>query len=218
MGMESASSRAYEYITQRIASGEFAPGEPLSEVDIANALNLSRSPVREALKKMEAEGQVKHYAGRGTFVTVLTEKDLREIFQLRLMFELCGLESAIAHVSDEVLESMREEFREAFTSGDTEACAQADTKLHAMIIHSSGNARLQNFMDVLSAQNNIAKAMSRKVDFMTDKSYETHVNILEAIQARDLELAKRLLEAHIRSVEERTIRSLTGVDYRKNTF
>lgn len=211
MPINDASERAYQYIAKRIETGDFPQGSALSEVEIASTIGSSRSPVREALRRLEAEGLVKRFPGRGTFVSVLTTQDLEEIFQLRLMFELYGLESAITQISDEQIEAMKEAFRAAKRAGDIQAHAEADSVLHAAIVQSCGNLRLQNFMDILSAQIRVVKAISRRIESLAQNSYETHMHILDAMQQRDLALARERLEQHILEVERKTIENMKRI-------
>lgn len=201
-------NQAYKFIAEGIEKGTFKQGAPLSEVEIANALNISRSPVREAFRKLESEGLLKHYAGRGTFVSELNRQDLEEIFELRLMFELCGLESAINYISDEKIEEFRQAFAHAYASGDYQEHARADAMLHNTIINSSGNERLKYFMSVLDAQIRVVKAFSRRISSLAATSYDTHIQILDAIQSRDYELAKERLEKHILEVRDKTFANM----------
>ena len=93
-----AVNKVYAYLYNGILSGDIPLGSPIAELEVGKALGLSRSPVREALKRMEGEGLVSHYVGRGTFVTDITVRDLEEIFELRIMFELHSLPSACVYM------------------------------------------------------------------------------------------------------------------------
>ena len=94
---------AYEYLLNAIMSYELKPGQVIVEQEVSDQLGISRTPIREAFKQLESEGLVHHFPSRGTFVTNLTVQDVEEIFQLREMFELTALKSAIHRITEEEL-------------------------------------------------------------------------------------------------------------------
>ena len=212
----SAANKAYEYLYQEIASGRLEQGSPISEVELATTLSMSRSPIREALRRMEAEGLVKHYPGRGTFISVITVRDLEEIFQIRKMIELEGLRFAIDQISDDMLDSIAKEFEKAHETGDFSLHAVADARLHSMLVQCTGNVRLQNFMDMQDAQIKIVKSMSRRIEALHSKSFQTHIDIIESIKKRDLALASERLENHIDTVERLTIENLRSHELQRS--
>lgn len=104
MGKRGLKNVAYDYLLDAIMSYELKPGQAIVEQDISDRLNISRTPIREAFKQLESEGLVRHLPSRGTFVTNLTVQDVEEIFQLRELFEITALKSAINCITDDELD------------------------------------------------------------------------------------------------------------------
>lgn len=206
-GIVGASGRAYDYIYKGILSGKFPLSSPISEVEIGEALALSRSPVREALKRMEAEGLVCHYAGRGTFVTDITQRDLEEIFELRILFELHSLRTACSYFDDEILDRLEQGFLRLNDNSDPQEYYDVNHLLHTSIIAYGGNGRVQKFYNMLSAQIAIVNRISSRDPDHFQNSKKKHLNILYAIKRQDLERAEQYLSEHLQEVRERTIKA-----------
>ncbi len=200
----------YNYLYNAILTQELKPGQPISEIGISKALGISRSPLREALRILQAEGLVNHYPGRGMFVAAFTEKDLMEVYALRELFEVYSLENMIRYVSDEQLDKLEENFRNAKQDSgfDREKMFQADLALHSAIIKGSGNYRLQEFMNTLDIQSNVIKNISRGIPELFQISCEKHIAIIQAIRERNLELAQERLRNHIQEAKHRTIEAI----------
>ena len=105
-------SQAYEYLKHAIIVDEIPPGSPLVELELSESLQMSRTPIREAMRQLETEGLVTTYPARGSFVTVLTPDDVQEIYELRLALELWALERSIARITDEELDALQAAFEE----------------------------------------------------------------------------------------------------------
>lgn len=200
-----AVDKVYDYLYKGILSGDIPLGSPIAELELGKALGLSRSPVREALKRMEGEGLVSHYQGRGTFVTDITVRDLEEIFELRIMFELHSLPLACMYMDDEILQELQNAFESLGEDSDEQQYYDANSLLHSSIISYGGNLRLEKFYKMLDAQFAIVNRISARDPEHFDMSKEIHLNIVKAMRERDVERAQELLKEHLNQVKERTI-------------
>lgn len=205
-GSTGAARRAYEFLYKGILAGDFPLGSPISEVDIGEALGLSRSPVREALKLMEAEGLVSHYPGRGTFVTDITQRDLEEIFELRIMFEIHSLRTAFRYFDEDILDKLEQDLLNLDESSDPQQYYDANHALHSSVIAYGGNSRLEKFYNMLTAQFAIVNRISSRDPEHFGASKKKHLDIVQALKRGDLESAERCLSLHLHEVKERTIK------------
>ncbi len=208
MANDSAVSKAYEYLYNQILDGNLALGAPIAEAEVSREIGLSRSPIREALKRMEAEGLVKHYQGRGVFVTDITQHDLEEIFELRIVLETTALHTSINRIGEEKLDEMEQSFLALKDNGGTEEeFYAANSDLHDTIVNYCGNQRLRSFLSTLDAQNAIVNRISSIDPRHFSTSTVEHLDIIRAIRERDPEKAEACLRKHIETVRSSTIES-----------
>jgi len=188
---------AYEQIKKAILSNELAPNSPVREMELAQQLQMSRTPIREALRDLEAEGLVETYPARGTIVTAITPQDIEEIFQLRTMLEQWGLERSIYRISDQELNQLQTLFTQAYTAKDTNANHKVDRQLHRLIIEKSGSHRLVVFLNMLNAQ--IERVRQHGAQDQKDReiSYHQHMEIIDLIRKRELDACKKVLAEHL---------------------
>ena len=202
---------AYNYIRSRILSGELNADEPIREIELSESLNMSRTPIREALRDLEAEGVVVSYPSRGTFVAALTPYDVEEIFELRTMMELWALEKGFHRIGKTEIEGLRKELLNADEEGDWEKIHLADLHLHGMIVEKSTSKRLATFEAILNTQ---IERISYVTAFDSRRKPETlqeHLEILKSIEEGDLERAKISLEFHLKKVATAAIEASRGM-------
>lgn len=200
-----AVSKAYEYIYRGILSGDIPMGSLVSESDVSKTLGISRSPVREALNHMESEGIVNRFVGRGTFVTDFSISDLKEIFELRIMFELHAVSKACIYMDDKKLDDLETKFKNLNKDSQAEEYFSANTELHYAIIEYAGNSRLRDFYSTLLAQFAIINRITARDPEHFDRSRATHLAIINAIRKRDDGQARTLLHDHLTEVERTTL-------------
>ncbi len=204
-----AIGKAYQYLRDSILSGELALGAPISEMEISARLQISRSPIREALRRMETEGLVYRYPGRGTFVTNITRKDLEEIFELRIMFEVQALNTASRYFEEEFLDSLERDFMYLNPDSQPQQYYDANSRLHTGIIAYAGNKRMEKFYKQLQTQIAIVTRISARDPEHFVLSREKHLAIVRALKERDVEKAKECLKVHLEEVRDRTIKGYT---------
>ncbi len=192
---------AYEYLKNAILDGVIRQGEPLKEVELAQNLQMSRSPIREALRQLEIEGIVTSYPGRGTFVAVITPYDVEEIYELRTIFELFALEKSFPRITDADLDRAEQSFLERNEPFNWEKYHDADRAFHQMLVDKCGNRRAATFLSILNNQVEwVRRCSARNAARSSSARLAEHLHIIECIRKRDLEASKEALRTHLRNV------------------
>ena len=199
---EPLSDRAYAYILKRIISFEFAPNTPVAEDALCAELNMSRTPVREALRRLEAEGFVTKIRNLGSFIRPYTQEDIRESCEIRRIFELYALKSCIEHAKPEEISAIRAQLLELTEQSPVEAYYASDTALHNMITKYCVNTKIHAILKSLDVQMDAMQKISAQTPKRLLCSREEHLAILDAIEEADLRKASVLLEQHLENVEQ----------------
>lgn len=138
---------AYEYIRGEIVHNQFRPNEVISENQITDKLNMSRTPVREALKQLEADGLIE-MRGRENVVAPLTVDAVQEVYELRSLLETFALKKTIHLIPIVKLNELEEAFEQAAAKEDWDEYLQIDTDFHELITHIAGHPRLARSFSV----------------------------------------------------------------------
>ena len=190
----------FNTLRQAILTGELKPGERLMEIHLANKLGVSRTPIREAIRKLELEGLVTMIPRRGAEVAQITGKSLQDVLEVRRSLDALCAELACARISDEEVEALNvacRAFEEATLKGDIREIAATDVALHDIIIQATGNKRLVQLV------NNLAEQMYRyRFEYIKDKSVyprliEEHRIMYDAIRGKDGLTAAKVAVTHI---------------------
>ena len=189
--------RAYAEIRQRIIDGMYPPGKPLSEVTLANAHGMSRTPVREALSRLCHERYVERMAGRGFFVARVTVQAINDTFEVRRLLEGWAAGRAAERATAETVSRLRTlaERQDDDVSG-VEA-GNNNRHFHLAVAAAAGNYLAADQIEQCLAQ--IDRFISLGVGFAPFKtgSGAAHSEIVDAIEARDPASARRLMEQHL---------------------
>ncbi|MGZ8631523.1 MAG: GntR family transcriptional regulator [Actinomycetota bacterium] len=190
---------AADRIREQILSGGFKQGEHLVEAKIAEQLNISRGPVREAFKLLRAEGLLNEEPRRGTFVVSLTAQDVREIYGLRAALE-SRAGRMIARSQDPAalagLRGLADEIDRAVRAGDAVAASRADLAFHEGLCELCGNTRIHEvFMRYVPTLRGLLRLDEQVLRSLDEISLQ-HRPLVEAIEAGDEDAAARLLEEH----------------------
>lgn len=195
----------FQTLRQAILRGELEPGERLMEIHLAKRLGVSRTPVREAIRKLELEGLVVMIPRRGAVVASITEKDLKNVLEVRRTLEILAAEVACERITPELLEELGkagEAFRCLKDTEDVTALAAADVRFHEIIYEATDNARLIHIL------NNLREQMYRyRLEYLKDKgSHERlakeHKEIYEGIRAGDKQVVAAAVCEHIDNQEK----------------
>lgn len=195
---------AYDGIKELIIEEELQPGELLSENQLAEYLNMSRTPVREAIRRLEAEGFLESRKGLGTYLKPLTLKDVKNIYEVREALELIACETAIEQISDEEIETVRMSLMsllERHKSGeniDRMEFSELDGQLHDLIVKKSNNSYIRILMDQIYFNVDRYRVISFHVSLDLEESTKQHLDLLDCLQERNLEKLKEHLSAHLK--------------------
>ncbi|WP_138311638.1 MULTISPECIES: GntR family transcriptional regulator [unclassified Clostridium] len=204
---DSLSEIAYRYILEQIISFTYKPNDPILENEICRDLNISRTPLREALRRLEAEGFVTKARNRGTFVRAYTVEDIIESCDIRKLFEVYSLRNCVKNVSQDELQTVKKELQFLKIDSTPSEYYKTDSDLHNMITRYCMSTRMRSILASLSVQLDAFQKISAQTPNRLLQSKEEHLNIVEAIEKRDLELATTLLESHLENVKESSIRA-----------
>ncbi len=201
----------FNTLRKAILTGELKPGERLMEIHLANRLGVSRTPIREAIRKLELEGLVIMIPRRGAEVAQITEKGLKDVLEVRRALDALCAELACDRIGEEEKEKLKsacDEFEKATKTKDATVIAQADVALHDIIVQATGNQRLIQLINNLSEQMYRYRFEYIKEESRHDNLVEEHRMIYESIAARDKEKAAAAARLHIDNQEASVIRQL----------
>lgn len=201
----------FNTLRKAILTGELKPGERLMEIHLANRLGVSRTPIREAIRKLELEGLVIMIPRRGAEVAQITEKSLKDVLEVRRALDALCVELACERITEEGKVKLREacsEFEKATKTGDVTAIAKADVALHDIIVEATGNARLIQLINNLSEQMYRYRFEYIKDESRHEKLVEEHRMIYESIIEKNKEKAAKAAKLHIDNQEKSIIRQI----------
>jgi DNA-binding GntR family transcriptional regulator len=201
--MPSARDLVYGELRRRLMAGAFLPGQRLREEHIASELSVSRTPVRNAIERLAADGLVKRDGRRGTVVLGWLDRDINEAFELRLLLEPYAARAAAMRATPEqidLLEQMNERMLRAVESDDPEhvdQVQQLNNRFHHALIEAAQSARVRALVENLLDMPIIIGSFyfySRE-DML--RSVEHHRQIIEALRARDPACAEAAMRLHL---------------------
>ena len=201
----------FNTLRQAILTGELKPGERLMEIHLADKLGVSRTPIREAIRKLELEGLVTMIPRRGAEVAQITEKSMSDVLEVRRTLDALCAELACDRISEEGLAALKDacgQFEQCVAGRAAQRIAQADVALHDIILQATGNQRL------IQMVNNLAEQMYRyRFEYIKDSSQherlvEEHKIIYQSILNKDKETAAAAARTHIDNQKKAIIRQI----------
>lgn len=207
-------NRIEEQVRSAMLQGTFKPGERLVETTIAEQLGVSRAPVREALAALEREGIVVHVPRRGYFVVDFTDKDIEEIYSLRLMLELGALQRAEKRINDEDIQDMQQilfDWEDAYEAeSDPDEIVALDLSFHGMICLAADHSRLYQAWYSMRTQTRVLMGLTSRTHYdQPNQPKELHQRILDAIREEDWHCAEENLTDHIVDAQQRATIALS---------
>ncbi len=194
----------FNTLRQAILKGELEPGERLMEIQLAERLGVSRTPIREAIRKLELEGLVLMIPRKGAEVARISEKSLRDVLEIRRSVEELAIELACQRMTEEEiddLEAAKKAFADAVARRDMMLMAETDEMYHETIYKGTKNNRLIQII------NNLREQMYRyRLEYIKDADKHPillieHDNIFKAVRARHVAEAKAAMREHIDNQE-----------------
>lgn len=201
----------FNTLRQAILKGELKPGERLMEIALAQKLGVSRTPIREAMRKLELEGLVVMIPRRGAQVANITEKDLNDVLEVRIALENMATEKACTRMTEEEMGKLwlaAKEFERLISDGNLVRLAEADVAFHEIIYRASDNKRLNQVL------NNLREQMYRyRVEYLKEEEtrnllVKEHEELTRAIRARDVAKAQEISFQHLENQRKAIIKSI----------
>lgn len=190
----------FQTLRQAILRGELEPGERLMEIHLANRLGVSRTPIREAIRKLELEGLVLMIPRKGAEVAEITEKSLRDVLEVRRALEELAVELACEKITPEQIQELKDaaaSFRDSLQEGDITRIAEADVKFHDVIYLATDNQKLIQLL------NNLREQMYRyRVEYLKRSDFhqqlmDEHEEIIETIERGQKDQAVQVVCQHV---------------------
>lgn len=198
-----ASDHAYRLIRAQILSGDRQGGDWLREGDLAESLGVSRTPVREALRRLTAEGLVRYERNRGVQVQAWTTEDLDEIFSLRSVLEPWASRlAALAGTADlDELAALAHEMDAAAAgaSADVDRITELNNRFHRLILDGAGNRRLSSVVSSVVQVPLVWQTFSHYSEESLRRSLAHHHELVSALAARDGDWAESVMRSHVRA-------------------
>lgn len=194
----------FKTLREAIIQGDLKPGERLMEIKLAQKLGVSRTPVREAIRKLELEGLVIMVARRGAEVAPITEKSLTDVLEVRTALECLAAELACEHIEEKEIFELKRiliMFKDAVNKENLNEIAKIDVEFHEFICKTTKNKKLIQMLDNL--REHIYRYRLEYIKDIKERKVllKEHTDIVNAISNRDKERAKSLMKVHIEKQE-----------------
>jgi DNA-binding GntR family transcriptional regulator len=205
----SLADTVYAALRHAILDREFDPGEPLTELELSRRFRVSRTPVREALAKLEGDHLVRVVPKKGAFVRTLSHDEIHDLYEVREVLEALAVRLAGPRLDPEELEDFEARFRELRARGPkathTEVRPLGD-EFHRMLLKRAENSKLTQVLEQLREQVRPVWAMSIVAPRRVQALLREHLAIIDALKRGDTRRAERLMALHIRRVRDAIFR------------
>jgi len=203
----------YEELKGAIVNLRLAPGEPLREATLAEQLGVSKTPIRQALTMLEQEGLVETTSFKGAVAGGYSRQDLVEIYELRELFENLAARAAAQSMSQKDrarLDRISRESRKLKNGNDPARLAALVSEFDDVLFDQVHNSRIRALIENLRAHLTRIGHLTEGIPGRIEASVDEHEKIVQAISARDPDLAEQRMREHIRSVRDDQLRALAG--------
>ncbi|HZG72844.1 MAG TPA: GntR family transcriptional regulator [Chondromyces sp.] len=201
---KTAKESAFNQLLQWIIDGTLLPGEKLNDKELAEALGVSRTPIRESLQLLEAEGFVKMYPGKATQVTEVDKESIKDLLPPLAALQALAAELAIPHLTDELVSSLErtnEQFAQAVRSKDYFTALKLDEEFHQIIVDAANNHYIHKMIG--SLQTHVMRLFFHKSIVLTEDSIDEHHAIIDLLKTRDAENVSAVVRKNwLRAIDE----------------
>lgn len=203
-----AGERAYEAIRNGIATGAYKPGMHMRAGDLADTLGISRTPVREALRRLSAEGLVEFFANRGAYVTRWSQSDVDEVFGLRVVLESYAAELAATRLTGQQIDELSrlagrmESLADPGGGRDLGGISVLNGEFHRVIMTAAANRRLAAMIAGVVELGLVARTFSVYSGADLARSMAHHRELIAAFSVRDQVWAASIMRSHIRNAHQ----------------
>ena len=210
---------AYETLKHAIITGQIPAGSRIVETEYADKLHISRTPLREALRKLERDGLVEYILPRGVVVRAFTIADVEEIYTIRNALEMITLPAIIENATPEDIQSMREKLHQMdvfISKNDIDGLSPLARSFHDQLTSISG---LNRILRVIQSQDEYIRrfsAISIARETRRKSAHEEHYKLIEYVEQKDLENFTQLMKKHIERSKETCLMALKESHYQQN--
>ncbi|MDR1205702.1 MAG: GntR family transcriptional regulator [Peptococcaceae bacterium] len=206
---------AYEALRDAIMTKLFVPGERLMETELADEMGISRTPVREAMRRLETDGYVVIVPRKGSYVAGISMKDVMDVFEIRTALEMLAAEKAAERATDEEIEDLRQAVSDMSDTadGDLLTTVDSDARFHSLIYQMSKNDRLVGLICDLREQIQRFRSTTLSDPGRLKLAVREHRKVLEAIVGRDPQKAAQTIQKHM----EKAQKAIIGILRRLNS-
>lgn len=200
----SLGAKAFLILRDKILNEEYTKGQKLNEVTLAKALEISRTPIREALKQLELEGLVQSIPNKGVYVIGFSPRDIDDMFEIRLALEGLAIQLAIERMDDEHLKVIKEVYTtmEFYTQmDDAKKVSDLNIQFHNSIYQATQSKYFAQLLKDINYYVSVTSRHSILRPQRLDTAIIEHKAILDAIIAKDKTLAKKMIKRHIRATQ-----------------
>ncbi len=198
----------FESLREAIILGKLRPGERLMEIQLAEEMGVSRTPVREAIRKLELEGFVVMVPRKGAYVAGVSIKDIVDVFEVRAALEGLAAGLAAERITDEEMDQLEEAIVKLSGEEDVLTVVKGDSMFHELIYKASRNHRLTQIITHLQEQINRFRLTSLSVPGRLKIAVGEHKKIIEAICDRNVNLAHSLASEHMENAEQNLLNAI----------
>jgi DNA-binding GntR family transcriptional regulator len=199
----------YQTLRHMILDMALAPGTRFTETQVAEHFQVSRTPVREALQRLEVENQITIRPKQGCFVRAVDLKQIRDYYDVRVAIELLAVERACTHMSDAALQALAAAWNPqhlAFGNEADDTLKQAEEDFHLALAQGSGNPALVRYLADINDHIRVVRRLGWPDFTSIQDTYQEHFDICQLILARDVETARATMLAHIRKSQNQADR------------
>lgn len=208
----SYSDQVYALLKEKIINNEFSPGSKIKLEEVEKKFGVSKTPLKEAINKLEYEGFVTVKPRSGTYVSRPSRNEILQIYDLRQAIEWKAIQLSAHHIPKKELLSLREEINFAakkINEGDYSFFFKTDIKIHKMIVDYSENGYIQKVKDMIDGHIHWFRVLGATDVSRPTKSNNRHLEIIEALFERDIEKCAELISIHIEEVKTAVVEDLT---------
>ncbi|VTU46037.1 GntR family transcriptional regulator [Variovorax sp. PBL-E5] len=208
-----AESLVYRSVRKRIVDGEYPGGTHLSTESLASSLGVSRTPVRGALRRLQAEGLVELHVNRGAFVASWTRTDVDEVFNLRVLLEGHACEHAAMRIGPEAIARMQalcasmDGVAAASAAGRSDKLTALNEEFHRLILQECGQPRLANIVKTLVDLSMVMRTFAAYSREELMRSMDHHRELVAAFRSHDPGWAGSVMRSHLSAAHQVTLRS-----------
>jgi len=203
IGSRTLHESVYKRLREFILEGDVTPGERLDERHLSAALEVSRTPIRDAIGRLAAEGLIDYRPHQGNFVKVLTAREFDELYVVREELECLAVKLASARVTPDFLDLFEKtvsDSERALAEGDLAGFGHADQRMHQLIMETAGNSALVASLERIETQTRLGRKLANRHPEVPDVTSRQRRALLRAFQESDVDAAVLAMRDHIETV------------------